>query len=73
MDCFGVTVSGNPLSKRTTVGPGGDALVLTGADGAEGFTCSFLAVATGAQTQLTLQRRETSSEWVGTLISTDNQ
>jgi hypothetical protein len=73
MDCFGVTVSGNPLSKRTTVVPGADALVLTGADGAEGFTCSFLAIVTGAQTQLTLQRLESSSEWVGTLISTDNQ
>jgi hypothetical protein len=73
MDCFGVTVSGNPLSKRATIGPGGDALVLTGADGAESFTCSFLAIATEAQTQLTLQNRESGSAWVGTLISTDDQ
>jgi hypothetical protein len=73
MDCFGVNVSGNPLSKRMTIAAGVDALALTGADGAEGFTCSFLAVFTGAETQLTLQRRESSSEWVGTLISTDNQ
>jgi hypothetical protein len=73
MDCFGVTVSGNPLSKRMTIAAGVDALALTGADGAEGFTCSFLAVFTGAETQLTLQRRESGTLWVGTLISTDNQ
>jgi hypothetical protein len=49
-------------------------LALSGADGAEGFTCSFLTLAAGfPTTQLTLQRIETSSTWMGTLISTDNQ
>ena len=74
MDCYGVTIGGAPVAKRATILPSNSTVVLTGVDAFEGFTCQLLdSSAQLRQTQITLQRIESSAFWVGTVLSTDDQ